>query len=187
MDRISRQPEYCGRPILLPGPGRAGRRAELSEVVVTLPGMATWADVEREAPDFAAAVRRVFDAGTNKTIATLRSDGSPRISGTELVFADGQVTLGMMPDSRKRQDVRGDPRVAIHSPTLEPPPNSLGDGDAKLSGVLVDADPGARGDATESGIYHLDIREVVLTTVEGADLVIRSWHPRIGYRERRRR
>ncbi len=151
-----------------------------------MPGMATWAEIERDAPAFAAAVRRAFDAGTNKTIATIRSDGSPRISGTELGFVDGQVLLGMMPDSRKRHDVRRDPRVAIHSPTIEPPPGTLGDGDAKLSGVLVDADPDGRGGAPESGMYHLDVREVVLTTVEGNELVIRSWHPDTGLREKRR-
>lgn len=46
--------------------------------------MASWRQVEMEAPDFAARVRSRFEAGTNKTIATLRRDGSPRISATEL-------------------------------------------------------------------------------------------------------
>lgn len=148
--------------------------------------MSTWAEIERDAPQLAAAVRRAFDAGTNKTIATIRRDGSPRISGTELGFVGGQVLLGMMPDSRKRHDVRRDPRVAIHSPTVEPPPGTLGEGDAKLSGVLVDANPEERGSAPESGMYHLDVLEVVLTTVEGNELVVRSWHPGAGVRETRR-
>lgn len=149
--------------------------------------MATWAEIEQDAAEFAARVRRIFDAGTNKTIATIRHDGSPRISGTELGFVDGEVILGMMPDSRKRLDVRRDPRVAIHSPTLEPPTkNSLGEGDAKISGVLIDSDPGARGDHPESGMYRLDITEVVLTQVEGNELVIESWHPGAGWRETRR-
>ena len=147
--------------------------------------MSTWADVERDVPEFAAAVRRVFDAGTNKTVATIRSDGSPRISGTELVFESGEVRLGMMPGSRKLSDVRRDPRVAIHSPTLEPPPGSLGVGDAKLSGVLVDTETG--GQESDPGMFRLDVREVVLTTVEGDELVIRSWHPGTGLRARRRR
>ncbi len=156
----------------------------MSDAGGTVAGMASWAEVEREAPDFAAAVRRAFDAGTNKTIATLRGDGAPRISGTELAFDDGEVVLGMMPDSRKLSDVRRHPRVAIHSPTIEPPPNSLGEGDAKLSGVLVDAGP---AEAEGPGMYRLDIREVVLTTVEGDRLVIRSWHPGRGVQEKRRR
>jgi hypothetical protein len=47
-----------------------------------------------DAWDFAARVRRCFEAGTSKTIATLRRDGAPRISGSELAFTDGEVTLG---------------------------------------------------------------------------------------------
>ena len=84
--------------------------------------MASWRQIETDAPDFAARVRRRFDSGTNKTLATLRRDGSPRISGSEMTFSsDGEVTLGMMPASMKLRDVRRDPRVALHSPTLEPP------------------------------------------------------------------
>lgn len=70
-------------------------------------------------------VRSRFDAGTNKTIATLRKDGSPRISASELTFTDGAVTLGMMSGSMKLLDVRRDPRIAIHSPTIEPPAGAL--------------------------------------------------------------
>jgi hypothetical protein len=43
--------------------------------------MAAWRDVEQAEPEFAARVRRLFDAGRHKTVATLRADGSPRISG----------------------------------------------------------------------------------------------------------
>jgi hypothetical protein len=34
--------------------------------------MATWQEIETDAPDFAVRVRHCFEAGTNKTIATLR-------------------------------------------------------------------------------------------------------------------
>src|SRR3990170_5559491 len=102
--------------------------------------MATWRQVEAESPEFASRVRRCFDAGTNKTIATIRHDGSPRISGIELEFQDGNITLGMMGGSHKRLDVLRDPRVAIHSPTIEPPEGQPSEwqGDAKLSGTLVE-------------------------------------------------
>ena len=94
--------------------------------------MTTWADVEVDAPAFATRVRAIFEGGTNKTIATLRRDGSPRISATELSFEpDGQVRVGMMPGSVKLLDVRRDPRVAVHAPTLEPDPEG-GPGDARV-------------------------------------------------------
>jgi hypothetical protein len=153
--------------------------------------MARWSEIEADAPEFAARVRGRFDAGTNKTIATLRSDGSPRISATELKFEHGEVTFGMMSGSLKLRDVRRDPRVAIHSPTLEPPkddPTSW-PGDAKLAGIVAEtsehdpfpADP-------DAAFFTLDIREVVLTYLgTPADhLVIESWHPDRGWQRRTR-
>jgi len=53
--------------------------------------MAAWKDLEQAEPEFAARVRRLFDGGKHKTIATLRADGSPRISGIECEFADGEL------------------------------------------------------------------------------------------------
>jgi hypothetical protein len=144
--------------------------------------MASWEQIEKEAADFAARVRARFEAGTNKTLATLRKDGSPRISGSEAKFSDGELTFGMMADSMKLRDVRRDPRVAMHSPTLEPPPDDpqAWAGDAKVAGVAVESE--------SSGAFRLDITEVVLIYVgDPADhLVIETWHPDRGYSRRTR-
>ena len=150
--------------------------------------MASWRQIERDAPDFAARVRSRFDSGTNKTLATLRRDGSPRISGSEMTFSsDGEVTLGMMPASMKLRDVRRDPRVALHSPSLEPPADpTQWEGDAKLAGSLIEID---HDDSDGSaGSFRLDITEVVLTYVgTPADhLVIESWHSGRGWQRRTR-
>jgi hypothetical protein len=150
--------------------------------------MATWQEIEKDAPEFAEHVRKCFAAGTNKTIATLRKDGAPRISGSELRFADGEVTLGMMSDSRKLADVRRDPRVAIHSPTLEPPSEGEWLGEAKLSGRVVETAPPAEGAEAGAGYFRIDIAEVAVTYLgTPADhLVIESWHEGTGYRRRTR-
>lgn len=66
--------------------------------------MAAWKDVEQAEPEFAARVRRLFDAGRHKTIATLRADGSPRTSGIECEFADGELRFGSMAGARKGAD-----------------------------------------------------------------------------------
>jgi hypothetical protein len=138
----------------------------------------TWAYIEEDAPEFATRVRELFNAGTNKTMASLRHDGSPRISGVELEFADGDVILGMMPHSRKLQDVERDPRVAVHSPTLEPPEDpSAWPGDAKISGSLVAIDPPDEGGFPGAGYFAIDITEVVLTHVIGKNLIVEYWHP----------
>ena len=70
-------------------------------------------------------------------MATLRADGAPRISGTEVEFEDGQVFLGSGDDARKTLDLLRDPRVAIHSPTRDPESESSWAGEAKLNGVAV--------------------------------------------------
>jgi hypothetical protein len=64
--------------------------------------MAAWQEVEQAAPEFARRVRTLFDAHRHKTLATVRADGSPRISGIEAVFEDGELFFGSMPNARKR-------------------------------------------------------------------------------------
>jgi hypothetical protein len=150
--------------------------------------MATWQEIEKDAPEFAELVRAVFTVGRHKSLATLRTDGSPRISGSECEFADGEVTLGMMGDSRKLADVRRDPRMAIHSPTVDPPEDEgTWSGDAKISGRAVELPAAPDGDG--SGAFKIDITEVVLTHLGGEPpdhLVIESWHPGRGYARRTR-
>jgi len=102
--------------------------------------MATWAELETTAPELAAAVRERFEAYGLGLLATVRGDGSPRISGIEPLFALGELWLGMMPMSRKALDLLRDPRFALHCATID---KDLTAGDAKLSGraIVVDDAP----------------------------------------------
>ncbi|MGN9908402.1 pyridoxamine 5'-phosphate oxidase family protein [Phytohabitans sp. LJ34] len=147
--------------------------------------MARWADVEGDAPEFAAAVRRLFEAGKHKTLATLRRDGGPRISGTESEFRDGDLWIGSMWLARKAVDLRRDPRFALHSPSVDPPEGdpSTWSGEAKLSGRAVEVP----GDGSAHR-FRLDIDEVVWTRVGSpADhLVIELWRAGQGLRRIRR-
>src|SRR4029453_12710299 len=103
--------------------------------------MASWKEIEAAAPELAGRARASFDAHKHKVLATLRRDGSPRISGIEASFADGQLWLGMRPGSRKALDLRRDPRLALHSASVDPPEDPSGwAGDAKLSGRAVEVD-----------------------------------------------
>ena len=141
--------------------------------------MTTWAEFAAAEEDFAGRVRELFTARKHLTVATLRRDGSPRISGTELEFSDGEVWLGMMPGSLKARDLRRDPRLALHSPTLDPPEAAQGEwpGEAKLAGQAVEVGDPARTD--EPHRFRVDVTEVVLTRVAeaGDHLVIETWHP----------
>jgi Pyridoxamine 5'-phosphate oxidase len=141
--------------------------------------MATWKDVEREEPAFAERVRALFDARKHKTLATLRADGSPRISGIEVEFTDGELTFGSMPDARKGADLVRDPRFALHGPTVDPPEDQPAGwpGEAKVAGraVLV----GDLEGETAGQLFRADLDEVVLTRLNDAGdrLLVEVWRP----------
>jgi hypothetical protein len=59
-------------------------------------------DVDQAEPEFAARVRRLFETSGHRTIATLRADGSPRISGMEYEFAYGELRFASMPGARAK-------------------------------------------------------------------------------------
>jgi hypothetical protein len=146
--------------------------------------MAAWRDVEQAEPEFAARVQRLFDAGRHKTIATLRADGSPRISGIECEFADGELKFGSMPGARKGADLRRDPRFALHGPPADPQEGKEAEwpGEAKVAGRAKAAGP--IGDGPDGDLFVADISEVVITRLnpEATLLVIESWTPRRGRR-----
>ncbi|MBS1694867.1 MAG: pyridoxamine 5'-phosphate oxidase family protein [Actinobacteria bacterium] len=146
--------------------------------------MATWRDVEESAPDFARSVRVLFDAHKHKTIATLRADGSPRISGIEAAFEDGILVFGSMPNARKGADLRRDPRFALHSATVDPIEGSEAQwpGEAKISGRAIVSGPVA--DEPDGELFHADIAEVVHThlNAEATLLVVEWWTPAHGLR-----
>lgn len=144
--------------------------------------MTGWQDVERAEPGFAQRVLELFDARRHKTIATLRADGSPRISGIEAAFRGGELTFGSMPNSRKGADLRRDPRFALHSATIDPVEGSEAQwpGEAKISGRAICAGPATEG--PEGDFFNADITEVVHTHLNEAAtmLVVEWWTPTHG-------
>jgi hypothetical protein len=154
--------------------------------------MVRWRDIETAEPVFAVRVQALFDAHKHKTIATLRKDGSPRISGIECNFDVGQVWLGMMLGSFKAADVMRDPRVAIHSASEDSDGTSDWPGDAKLAGRLVEVKDEAemhRMQGQEGHLFRVDISEVSMTRLgDPADhLLIETWSPARGLRRIERR
>jgi hypothetical protein len=144
--------------------------------------MASWAEFEAQAPDLAASVRRFFDAHVHKTMATLRRDGSPRISGTEVQFTDdGELTIGSMWQAVKALDLQRDGRFALHSGSDDPPGWS---GDAKVAGRMVEVTPAG----ATSHTFRAELVEAsVVELGDPADhLVITSWREGRGVTTRRR-
>lgn len=154
--------------------------------------MAAWGEIEVAEPEFADRVRRLFDAGRHKTIATLRADGSPRISGIECEFVEGELRFGSMTGARKGADLRRDPRFALHGPTFHPEEGKEGEwpGEAKVAGRAIPAGPvstddaGGTAEAPDGEAFVADITEIVVTGLndESTMLVIESWTPDRGLR-----
>ena len=149
--------------------------------------MTSWKDIAQAEPEFAARVQGLFDAGRHKTIATLRADGSPRISGIECEFTDGEVTFGSMTGARKGADLERDPRFALHGPTFHPVEGSEGEwpGEAKIAGRAIAAGPVISDDPeqqAEGQMFVADIDEVVVTGLndEATMLVVQWWTPASG-------
>ena len=155
--------------------------------------MPSWSEFEAAAPELARAVRERLDAHTHKTIATLRRDGSPRISGIETELRDGELWIGSMWQARKARDLQRDPRFALHSGSDEP---SDWAGDAKLAGVAEEITDRERveeagGDSAPSGpshLFRLDLREIstVRLNEQRSAIVIEVWTPGGGVRRMER-
>jgi hypothetical protein len=151
--------------------------------------MPAWGEFEKAEPEFASRVRQLFDAGRHKTIATLRADGSPRISGIECEFADGELRFGSMTAARKGADLVRDPRFALHGPTFHPVEGKESEwpGEAKIAGRAVLQGPIAsdgEGEQPDGEMFSTDITEVVVTALDDAatKLVVESWTPERGLR-----
>lgn len=146
--------------------------------------MTTWRDVHTAAPEFAERVQRLFDARKHKTIATLRADGSPRISGIEATFDNGELTFGSMPNARKGVDLRRDSRFALHSATVDPVEGAEAEwpGEAKIAGRAIYS--GTITDGPDGDQFGTDITEVVLVHLNDAAtlLVVEWWTPEYGLR-----
>ena len=156
--------------------------------------MSRWSEIEAEAPELTAVARGFLEAHKHLTLATLRRDGAPRISGIEMLFKEGEAWIGSMPNGVKALDLRRDPRFAVHSGSDDP--DEGWKGDAKFAGRVEEIDDDERrravvGDNAPPGPLHLfrcDVTELVVVRLgEPADhLVIDSWHEGRGLSSLRR-
>ena len=145
----------------------------------------SWSTFTAEAPELAEAVHGRFTAHLHHVLATLRRDGSPRASGTEVTFFEDELWLGSMPGARKGADLRRDPRLALHSCTADV---TLDAGDARLDGVahLVEDGPtrarfAARLDQPEvmegADLFRVELARATLVRVRGDVLHVDTWQP----------
>ena len=146
----------------------------------------SWADFRTEEPEFADTVRARFQDFRHHVLGTLRSDGSPRLTGLEADFRHGQLWLGMMIGSRKALDLRRDPRFSLHAnPGAE---GDMAGGDVRLSGRAVEVtDAGELAQYAEGmpegeqperfHLFRTELSEVVRVHIEDPYIVFEVWHP----------
>ncbi|MET7717408.1 pyridoxamine 5'-phosphate oxidase family protein [Streptomyces sp. NPDC005407] len=153
----------------------------------------SWADFQAAEPGLAETVQERFEQYKHHVLATLRKDGSPRVTGLEVTFRSGELWLGMMPGSRKAQDLKRDPRFALQAnPGAD---DSMGGGDVRIAGRAVEVtDPGEKARFVAEvkppepfHLFRVDLGEVVQTYVDGEELVVRTWQPGAAVRTQRRR
>jgi hypothetical protein len=145
--------------------------------------LCSWQQFAEEAPELAAAVRARFEVTKHHVLATLRSDGAPRVSGTEVIFADGELLLGSMWKAVKALDLRRDGRFALHS---NPGEGSMEGGDSKVTGVAVEITGPLHAKVEEEmqpptpfHLFRLDLDQVVHSTLHpsGDRMVVQWWRP----------
>lgn len=151
--------------------------------------MTTWQEFAAEAPELAKTVRVRLKAAKHHVLATLRLDGSPRVSGTEVAWRGPDLTLGSMPGARKALDLRRDPRFALHG---NPGDGSMMAPDVKLAGRAVEVTGDeqrawvaeVKPPSEDSHLFRLELTEVTTTGVSAdqTHLIIQHWTPTEGTR-----
>lgn len=154
-----------------------------------------WRDFEARAPALAGLGRERLLATRVAMLATLRPDGSPRLSPVGVQIALGHLLFGLM-RSRKLDDVRLDARCALHSSVSDPEGS---EGEFKLYGrALLMEDRRIRdGDyeawwhshpASAASVFTLDIESAAYVgwDVAAGELRVIRWSPAAGVTESRR-
>lgn len=145
--------------------------------------MVGWHEFSDEAPELAAAVRARLTAHKHHVLATLRKDGSPRVSGTEAEILPAGLVLGSMRGALKARDLQRDARYALHA---NPGDHTMEGGDAKLAGRARELSGAEFEEVATSYPYEvprplhlfvLDIDEVVLTSMEDGRMHVDLYKP----------
>lgn len=150
-----------------------------------------WSAFDLEVPELAGQVRERLEAHRHLVMATLRPDGSPRLSGTEIRLIEGQLEIGIMAGAARLADLQQDERLALHSGS-DDPPDWAGDAWVRGRGRIVD-DASARAahlgatvsqDPGEWTLVRVALEEAgfVRLTPDGRRLLVETWRPGIGVR-----
>ena len=157
--------------------------------------MTSWGELAESEPEFMAAVTVRFDAHLHKFLATVRKDGSPRLSGIETSVRDGELWLaGHAPRTQVPGPApRPPPRAALRLRRRRPRPTRRSGSATRSSPASPRRSPTpprwpptrARRSTCRPGdfeLFRVDIRDAVLVRMgDPADhIVVTHWARRDG-------
>jgi hypothetical protein len=148
-----------------------------------------WSELETRQPRLAELGRRRLLAPGVVLVATVRRDGTPRVSPVEPYLMDDDLWLSMLWQSTKAKDLTHDPRILVHSIITS---RDGGDGEYKVRGrAEATDDPAVQrryaeavadslGWRPEPGRFHLvavDIDEITVIRYDDAtgDQYVARW------------
>jgi Pyridoxamine 5'-phosphate oxidase len=150
-----------------------------------------WSDFEGAQPRMARlGQERLIGPGV-VLVATIRHDGTPRVSPVEPFLLDGDLWLSMMWQSAKARDLLRDPRILVHSVVAS---RNGAEGEFKVRGIArvetdlavqtryakaVAADLGWRPDLERSHLFVVDISTVTYLSYDTptGDQHVAMWPP----------
>jgi hypothetical protein len=143
--------------------------------------MASWAEFEVAAPELAAFGRARLSSGV-AYLATVKSDGGPRVHPVTPIIGEGRMFLFMEPTSPKGNDLKRDARYALHCAVEN---SSGGEGEFHLAGraaFVTDAETRAVAVRVSSYtpreryiLFELGIDFAASTVYAGDEPVRRQW------------
>jgi hypothetical protein len=156
--------------------------------------MATWTEFAADAPELAAQAEKRLIATGLMMLATIRRDGSPRVSPMEPVVVDDKLVLhedrlwlGMMVDATKSRDLQRDGRFMAHCATVD---KMVSEDDVKFWGVattVTDHDKlasfsddiyrstGYRFEVGQFDAFEVDLQGASSVGMAGETMVVRTW------------
>lgn len=155
-----------------------------------------WSELEEAAPEIARLGKERLRQARVALLGSLGADGSPRISPVEPYLTQGHLLFGAMSWSSKTHDLLRDPRCVLHSTVSSV---DGGEGELKLHGRATEASDRLRNGCREgwwigrppeaARVFSLSIDRAAFISwdLEHGELKVRTWSPKLGYREKTRR